>query len=202
MKDRWVAYVPVLLLAGLAALTYWLDQVVEPEAARDGSVRHDPDVIIDGLAATKMALTGLPNYSVKARRMFHYPDDGSYKLEQPELTHFDPDAAPVSIRSDTGELSGDGNDVYFRDNVFLRRPAFDGDQEMTMSTSYLHVIPDKDTALTDKPVVLTQGDSVVHSVGLEFNNATRQLKLLSRVRGTYQTPQKGKPLPWDRRRQQ
>ena len=31
MKERWVGYLPALLLAALAGLTYWLDQTVQPE---------------------------------------------------------------------------------------------------------------------------------------------------------------------------
>ena len=31
MKERWVGYLPALLLAALAGLTYWLDQRVQPE---------------------------------------------------------------------------------------------------------------------------------------------------------------------------
>jgi lipopolysaccharide export system protein LptC len=148
----------------------------------------------------QMALSGSPRYAVVAKRMLHYPDDRSTLLEFPELTHYDEASAPVTIRSDEGELSADGTDAYFRGNVLLRRPAYAEEEEMTLSTSYLHVIPDQDLAQTDRPVTLTRGDSVVHSVGLEFNNATRNLKLLSRVRGTYQTPQKAAPLLWERRR--
>jgi lipopolysaccharide export system protein LptC len=200
MKDRWVAYVPVLLLAGLAALTYWLDQVVEPITdVRDGNLRHDPDIVVENLSAMQMGLTGAPRYAVVAKRLLHYPDDRSTLLELPQLTHYDEASVPVTIRSDEGELSADGTDAYFRGNVLLRRPAHADEEEMTLSTSYLHVIPDQDLAQTDRPVTLTQGDSVLHSVGLEFNNATRNLKLLSRVRGTYQTPKKGPPLLWERR---
>jgi lipopolysaccharide export system protein LptC len=50
-------------------------------------------------------------------------------------------------------------------------------------------------------VTLTRGNSIVNSVGLEFNNVTRNVKLLSRVRGTLETPRKSRAaLPWDRRR--
>ena len=59
---------------------------------------------------------------------------------------------------------------------------------MTLQTSYLHVIPDQDLAKTDRQVTLTSGNSTVTSVGLEFNNATRSLKLLSQVQGTFETP--------------
>ena len=36
-----------------------------------------------------------------------------------------------------------------------------------------------------KPVVITEGRSRLAGVGMEFNNKTRQFKLLSRVRGAF-----------------
>jgi lipopolysaccharide export system protein LptC len=68
--------------------------------------------------------------------------------------------------------------------VLVRRNAYSDQEEMTLQTSYLHVIPDQDLARTDREVTLTSGNSVVRSVGLEFNNATRSVKLLSQVRGS------------------
>lgn len=201
MKDRWLAYVPILLMAGLAALTYWLDQVVEPLAQpRDGSQRHDPDIVVENVSAMQMALSGSPRYAVVAKRMLHYPDDRTTVLELPQLTHYDKSSVPVTIRSDTGELSPDGKEAVFRGNVLVRKPASSEDPEMTLATSLLHVIPDQDLAHTDREVTLTRGDSTVRSVGLEFDHATRNLRLLSRVRGTFQTPEKGQALPWERRR--
>jgi len=54
-----------------------------------------------------------------------------------------------------------------------------------MSTAFLHVIPDQNLARTDRAVTITDAATVVTAVGLELNNETRVLKLLSNVRGTY-----------------
>ncbi len=112
----------------------------------------------------------------------HYPDDNSATLDFPEFTHFDPETAPLTMRADQGQVSHNGEDAYFTGNVLVRRHAYADQKEMTLQTSYLHVIPDKDLAKTDREVTLTSGNSMVKSVGLEFNNATRSLKLLSQVR--------------------
>ena len=106
------------------------------------------------------------------------------------------------MRADQGLLSNKGEDAYFTGHVLVRRQPYADQKEMTMQTSYLHVIPDKDLAKTDREVTLTNGNSVVKSLGLEFNNATRSLKLLSQVRGTFDTPRKDPrlPMPWERRR--
>ena len=59
--DRATAWSPVLLLGGLAALTYWLDSQVQPPAPRrDGSERHDPDIYVEGFRAVELDAQGRP----------------------------------------------------------------------------------------------------------------------------------------------
>jgi lipopolysaccharide export system protein LptC len=190
VKDRWRAWVPALLLSLLAALTWWLDQKVQPAGPHDGGSSTDPDFVAENFEAKRMNEDGTERYSVIAKKMEHYPVDNSAVLEEPRLTHFDPDKGPVSIRANRGVVSSNGETVDFRDAVQVRRAPFGGDPEMTLTTSFLHVVPDKDLVQTDREVTLTHGNSTVKSVGLEFNNKTRQLKLLSNVKGQLQTPQK------------
>jgi lipopolysaccharide export system protein LptC len=202
VKDRWRAWVPALLLSLLAALTWWLDQKVQPVGPHDSGSSADPDFVAENFEAKRMNEDGTERYSVVAQKMEHYPADNSATLEEPRLTHFDPDKGPVSIRANHGAVSSNGETVDFRDAVLVRRAPFNGDPEMTLTTTFLHVIPDKDLVMTDREVTLTHGNSTVNSVGLEFNNKTRQLKLLSNVKGQLQTPQKGSraALSLDRKR--
>lgn len=201
MKERWVGYLPALLLAALAGLTYWLDQAVQPEAQHENSPK-DPDFLAEDFQVTRMNPAGTPRYAVRAKRLVHYPGDNSTTLDFPEFTHFDPETAPLTMRADQGQVAHNGEEAFFNGNVVVRRHAYADQKEMTLQTSYLHVIPDRDLAKTDREVTVTSGNSVVRSVGLEFNNATRHLKLLSQVRGTFETPAKQSqmPMPWERRR--
>jgi lipopolysaccharide export system protein LptC len=201
MKDRWLAWVPVLLLAALAGLTYWLDQKVQPQRGRDGGSGGEPDFMVDAFTATRMSVDGRPSYEVRAKRMVHFPEENSARLDAPRLTHFPLGKAPVSIRADSGVLDKNGENAYFSGNVEVRRDAFEDSPEMAMFTDYLHVIPELEIAKTDRPVTMVSGDSRLQAVGLELNNKTRTLKLLSKVKGTYATPPKGAPaIPWERRR--
>jgi lipopolysaccharide export system protein LptC len=87
-------------------------------------------------------------------------------------------------------LSSDGEHAYLTDDVRLIRSAYANKDELKVETSYLHIIPNQDIAKTDKPVQISDSQTRITSVGLEFNNQTRILKLLSNVRGTYE---KSKP---------
>jgi lipopolysaccharide export system protein LptC len=189
VNDRLITWSPLILVALLATMSFWLDRKVQPPAHRpDGSTRHDPDFIVEGFSAVKMNPDGTRRYALAAKRMVHFPDDNSTQLELPRLVYFDYQRAPVTIRSETAEAVQGGGDVFFRGDVQIIRAAYASNAELGVFTSFLHVIPDKDLAKTDKPVRMVEGNSTASSVGLEFNNATREIKLLSEVKASYATP--------------
>ncbi len=194
MNDRLVTWSPLILLALLASMSFWLDHKVQPQARRpDGSTRHDPDFMIEGFSAVKMNPDGTRRYALAAKNLIHYPDDNSTELTLPRLVYFDYERAPVTVRSETAESMQGGDNVYFHGNVQIIRSAFGTNAELGIFTSYLHVIPDKDLAKTDKPVRMVEGPSTANSVGLEFNNATHEIKLLSEVKASYAAPKRSPP---------
>jgi lipopolysaccharide export system protein LptC len=196
VNDRLITWSPLILLALLATMSFWLDRKVQPPAHRaDGSTRHDPDFIVEGFSAVKMNPDGTRRYALSAKRMVHFPDDNSTQLELPRLVYFDYKRAPVTIRSETAEAVQGGDDVFFRGDVQIIRSAFASNAELGVFTSFLEVIPDKDLAKTDKPVRMVEGSSTASSVGLEFNNVTRELKLLSEVKATYAIPKRSVQKP-------
>jgi lipopolysaccharide export system protein LptC len=189
MRDRVTTWSPVVFLILLASLTYWLDRMVQPPPPRnDGSTRHDPDYTVENFTATRMGLDGTPRHVLAASKMVHYPDDDSTHLTNPNFTRYEKGSPPLHIRALTGLVSSNGEHVYFTGNVVVTREAFGGRSQTTMTTSYLHIVPDQDLAVTDKPVVIQDAHTIVNGVGLELNNKTQVLKLLSRVKGRYDNP--------------
>ena len=57
---------------------------------------------------------------------------------------------------------------------------------MTVTTEYLHVVPDKELASTDKAVTIEEPRGIIRAVGLDLDNKAKTLKLNSGVRGTLQ----------------
>ena len=188
MRDRF----NVWFLAGmvlLAMLSFWLNQKVQPpQPKNDGSSRHDPDYTVEKFSATRMDQNGVPLHTLVAAKMTHYPDDDSTHLDRPHFTRFSPGKPPMHIQSDKGLISRDGEHAYFTGNVLVTREAYQDKSALTLTTSYLHVIPDKDLALTDKFVTIRDARINVTGVGLELNNKTQAIKLFSRVKGRYEKP--------------
>lgn len=191
MQERLTAWFPLLLLATLAALTFWLDRAVQaPPQGPPGIMRHDPDYVADGLAVMRMAPDGSIKHTLTARRMVHYPDDDTTHIESPRLVSHVTQRAPVTITARSALLSSEGENVYFQDDVRLTRASYAKRSELVVETSYLHVIPDDGVARTDRPVTITDANTTVNAVGLELNSETHTLKLLARVKGIYREPAK------------
>ena len=186
MMRRLTTWFPVVLLALLAAVTFWLDREVKPpEMGPSGKLRHDPDYIVDGLAATQIGPDGKPLRKLHAKRMTHYADDDSTVLEAPTLVSFQNDVPSVTVTAKSALLSANGQTVDLQEDVRLVRAARADRGVLIMETSQLHVEPEKHTARTERPVRIYDANMLITAVGLESNSESRILRLLSNVRGQY-----------------
>jgi lipopolysaccharide export system protein LptC len=184
--ERFTAAFPLLLVALLAAMSFWLERAVQgPPPPRDGSNRHDPDYIVEHFVVTQMGPNGIPVHHLEAKRMLHYPDDDTTHLEHPLLQRFEDGRLALRITAIRALASSEGKTVDFHEDVKAVRMAVGKHSELTMTTEHLHVVPDDDFARTDQPVRIVDANTQVTAVGLELDNKAKTLKLLSNVRGTY-----------------
>jgi lipopolysaccharide export system protein LptC len=194
LLDRMTAWSPVLLLGGLAALTYWLDaQVQGPPPRRDGTARHDPDLFAERFRAVKLDEKGRMVQSLSGRRVDRFADDQSTVIASPQMTQTDVDKPGFAITADSASVTSDREDVYFTGNVVARReavpaqPGRDGSGAITVKTEYLHAIPNQRQVRTDKPVTIEEARGIINSVGLELDDNAKTVKFKSGVRGTFQS---------------
>ena len=188
INERFGGWFPLVLLAVLAALTFWLDHVVQPPAPRPQAPKDEPDYIVDGLSAMRMDRSGRVKHTLQAQRMTHYPEEDLTVLVSPRFVAYGEGHVPVTITSKHARMSGNGENVYFEDDVRVVRAPEGKLSELTLETSYLHVIPDENIAKTDKPVTIRDATAVVVASGLELNSETRVLELQGRVKGTFESP--------------
>ncbi|MEJ5209965.1 MAG: LPS export ABC transporter periplasmic protein LptC [Burkholderiales bacterium] len=191
MNRNLAAWAALGLLGLFAALTYWLAQAVEPPPPkRDGSTRHDPDFIVENFSAVRLGEDGKPRFTLAAVKMTHYPDTETSELVRPHFTRFSPTAAPLHALAQKGTVSRDGEEVYLRDNVRIIREAHGDRSELTLTTSALHIQPEKELAMTDQPVTITDAHTQITGVGLKLNAKTRHFQILSRVKVHYAKPRR------------
>lgn len=189
--NRLSSLFPLLLLAALASVTFWLDQAIQESSRTAETERADPDVIVDNIVARRMDANGNVKHTLYATRMTHFPADDSTRLQLPRFVS-EASRAPVTITSKTARVSSGGDDVYFEDDVVVTRAAYEERSEMQLRTEFLHVIPDAHIARTDRPVTITDAHTVAHAIGLELDSEARTVKFLSQFRGTYHDPERNR----------
>jgi lipopolysaccharide export system protein LptC len=190
--DRVVAWMPILLLAMLAALTWWLDaQVQDAGPRRDGNARHDPDLYAVGVRGVELDEAGRAVQTLAASRARHYPDDGTVEFDEPRFLLTQPGRPTFAVTADKARVSGDRERAFFEGDVNAVREAeqgADGAGAVKLATDRLEVIPKQDRALTDAPVTISQARGIIRATGLVLDNEAKTATLRSNVRGTFAPP--------------
>lgn len=182
---------PIVLLALLAALSFWLQSAVNiEEPRRDGKERHDPDAIADNFTVRRFDADGRVKYHLTAPYLVHYPDDDSSELRSPVLTHFRPDGSPVSFSSVNARVSSRAETVHLWEDVRVSRAATADRPEMLARMPDLTVEPELGTAFTDSPVEITMGQSWLKGTGARIDTNASTFALQSQVTGLYVRPEK------------
>ncbi len=182
---RPTSWLPLAALTLLVALTLWLNQLVQPQAARaDGSRRHDPDLMVDDFNARALDLEGRVQYTLAARKMIHYPDDDSALLETVALEAFEPKQPKMSVTADRGRLEEGGERVTIEGNVVIIREGDERIEALRIMTDKLLVLPDAGKASTRSEVRMESPSAHAVAAGLELDNRARTVRL-DQVRATY-----------------
>ncbi len=182
MKHTGAALFPIAVLSLLAAGTFWLNRATEIGESREGKQRHDPDYIVDHFTVRRFDDMGKLQHFLTGEKMLHYPDDDSTEAIGPKLTYLR--TPPVHVWSDKAWLDKDGKHVRLDGNVHVVREGLNGDPPTEIATQVLYAVPDDNFAHTDAPVVITQGQSVMHGSGMESNDKTQISVLYGRASGT------------------
>lgn len=177
---------PVIVLAILAGLSFWLQSTVDRgETINDGKFRHDPDAIAENFVVRRFDQTGHIKYRLTSPHLVHYPDDDTSELKSPTLISYRPEGTPVTVTGDHAKVTAKGETIFLWDNVSVTRAATADRPEMVARMPDLTAQPEAGLAFTSSPVEITQGKSWVKGVGIHIDNNTSTLVLQSQVRGQY-----------------
>lgn len=182
MKDRAASLFPLVMLLLLAALTFWLNRVIQGDNPR-GPQRHDPDYRVERFEVRRFDIEGKLQHTLTAAKLLHYPDDDTTVVTTPHITYHQQPPTEVSARM--GYVGKDGKEVDLVDEVRVIRHGATGDSPPTvLETRSLKVFPDAERGTTNDAVVISQGKSVMRGTGLDIDNRSGITVLRGRVTGT------------------
>jgi lipopolysaccharide export system protein LptC len=184
-RFRWTSLIPLVAMAALAGITWWLLQATLPRQNED-VVRpkaHTPDYFADNFSVSELDQSGSTQYRLTATSLIHYEDDELSDLVKPAMRAFQPGKPIVTATGDTGTVNGDASIVDLYDNARIIRAAGNGDPQMQADSQHFRVLVNDDVIETEKPVKLQRGMSVMTASGMNYNNVTRVMQLFGNVKG-------------------
>jgi lipopolysaccharide export system protein LptC len=181
MKDRAASLFPLVMLLLLAALTFWLNRVIQGDNPH-GPQRHDPDYWAERFEVRRFDVSGKLQHTIVADKMLHYPDDDTTIVTTPHVTFHQ---QPAEIFARMAYIGRDGKQVDLVDDVRVIRLGAEIDSPSTvLVTRTLKIFPDDEKAHTNDPAVITQGKSVMNGTGLDIDNKSGITVLRGRVTGS------------------
>jgi lipopolysaccharide export system protein LptC len=195
MKSWSTAVFPITITGVLAGLTFWLLHATTlNEEKSDGKDRHDPDYVINGMQLNKLDKTGNLQYTLTATEARHYPDDDSTEITAPHLVYLSPSKPKLTVTAKTAQISSEGETVYLRDDVQLKRDPTPLRAALFGYMPDLTVHTEEETASTRSTVLFTQGNSWLKGEGMRIDNKTQTYVLESRAAGQFES-RKAKAKP-------
>ena len=186
MIARGPLWLPLAILLLLAALSFWIERMVEIPA--DGSAsptRTDPEGIMENFNAMRTDATGKPQYRLSAKKLRHYSDSKFTELESPRFTQLDAQSGDVSAVANQATVSPDGNEVDLHGDVLVERAAKQGQSPMTLRSARLLVFPERDQLRSPGPVEIQDATLNLRADAMEYDARQRIIKLTGRVHARY-----------------
>ncbi len=189
MKFSLNSLLPLLALAMLALLAFWLNQTVSRAVAPKASVlKHEPDAIAENFSARQLGDDGSVRYTLQAKKMLHYADDDSTHLEAVFFDGKPQDSKlkeqPFSVSAQNARMSKNGEEVFLEGRVELIKQATPDSPQATIRTSKLRLVPDAGLAQTAEQVEIRSENSFIVGNQFLYNNKTRSIKL-AQVKARY-----------------
>lgn len=171
----------------LAALGNWLAELGVKQV--DRRITPAPvtqlNYFLNGVTITAMDPDGNTQHRLQAERVEHFEESDTTRLHHPKLELYEQQQLAWRVEAQQGEVNPQADEVQLQGEVLLQQLATRG-ETVRLATTALQLQPKRGRAETDQPVTLTQGGNRIDAVGMEIEQKSRRLLLLSQVRGRYE----------------
>lgn len=184
LRGLLVTYLPLLLMSALAGLTWWLARLSPPAAGERPALatRHDPDYTAQRVTLQRFNPEGRLVAQVEGEQARHYPDTDEIEVDTVHVTSTGPDGRRTQATARQAVAAGDNSRYSLEGGAHVVSTGADG-HVVEIEGEHLLVLAKERKVQADKPVIVRQGGSTLRADGLEFDEATQQVRLHGHVRG-------------------
>lgn len=189
--ERFLLYLPLMVMGTLALGTYWLVRSTPvPEVAQAERVRgHEPDYFMHGFSIKTYDATGRMRSEVQGDVARHYPDTKWIEIDSIRIRSFDAQGRLTTASAVRGLTNDSGSEVQLMGKAVVVRDANKtatgkATPRMEYRGEFLHAFMDTEMVKSHQPVELTRGKDRFTADAMEFDNVDQVMQLRGRVRGT------------------
>ncbi|MFN7834906.1 MAG: LPS export ABC transporter periplasmic protein LptC [Burkholderiaceae bacterium] len=184
-----LSFLPLLLTACLAALSYWLALMSARQSWSDAprGDRRTPDYFVENFDWQRVLDQGQRRSRLTGSRIDHIPDQDVVRLTQPRFNNVVVNSARLQARSDSGLYHSLTGQLRMIGNVTVVREPHKGDaMTMTMTAPELDLDTDRQFATTQRATQILQGPanarSILEARAVTLDNLAGQLTAEQGVR--------------------
>ncbi|HQT30703.1 MAG TPA: LPS export ABC transporter periplasmic protein LptC [Thiobacillus sp.] len=185
MNARGSLWLPLVVLLLLAALSYWIDQVVQEPASSSQTAKSSPEGIMENFEAMRTDLAGRPQYRLSAKRLKHYTGSKRTEMESPHLIQLSAQTGEIDTTARQATVSPQGDEVDLKGDVVIVRAAQPGQSVMTLRTARLLAYPDRNLLRAPGRVNVHDDLMDLRAGAMEYRAAQRLIILSGRVKAHY-----------------
>ena len=181
-------YLPLLLMAMLALGTWWLVKSTplfdtgHPEVAP----RHLADYTMNQFTVQRFARDGALRAQIEGDVLRHYPDTDTLEIDNPRIRAIGRDGQITRASAKRALSNKDGSELQLQGDAHVIREPLSGQPAVDFRGEFLHAFLDTEQVRSHLPVVVTQGATVLHAAGLNYDNLAGVVDFKGPVRAVFQ----------------
>ena len=188
------SYLPLLLMALLAASTWWLVKNTPQGgvSAADKPPRQEPDYTMTGFSITRFSPEGRVVLRIAGDTMRHFPVTDRLEIEGVRIQAIAPDGRTTDATASRALANGDGSEVQLLGGARVISQ-LDGADVLELQGEFLHAFLRFERIASHLPVRLRHGSTETRAGGLEYDHLQQLLQLNGPVRSTLLPGPRAKP---------
>jgi lipopolysaccharide export system protein LptC len=193
LRDTLSAYLPLLLMTGLALFTWWLvkNTPLAPRAREEVTQRHEPDYTMTRFALERFDADGRLKVRIEGALMRHYPDTDRIEIDEVRVRALAPDGRVTLASARRAISNGDAREVQLLGGAQVSSVDAGG-QPVQMNGEFLHAYLASERVHSHLPVLVTAGGTTLTAGGLDYDHGARRLELQPPIRAVVAPPGKAR----------
>lgn len=184
LLDALTTYLPVLLLAVLALLSWWLVKSVplQEEAGPQAPLRHEPDYTMRNFLLQRFAADGGLRLEVRGEQLRHYPDTDTIEIDAAQLRFISPEGRVTQAQAQRASGNADASEFVLQGKVHVLREASGAEASTDFKGESLQVDGHAGLIRSTQPVTVVQGARLISAGGVRFDQRSQRLEFSGPVR--------------------